>query len=365
MSSAPNTATSAPSERSSFGPAVAWALLGIVGAGLVLAAIALQTGHLPANAWPMRGLIAAGFDAGALGSTGLVLCGLALLARSLRSHALALARGNDLAPLERVLDERMDMWNGSAQALQAQQLALQGALAGLEQKIETMRQESRAASAKDAIYRMAASLDQLGARVETRLADARGTLEHSIQGVGDRVEQAREQLSRRFQETIRSIGTLSAEETLAGTYDERFPFTDPSAGVLGERSFRETNPSEVLAERSLPQETPRTGELSIEIEREHAPDMDLGVLGSIADEPGSRAVPATPVHVEHAAASIEALVAPRTVQRDPPIPPSPLPVPPRKETPARIPLVPRPASTIPLPRLDETWGHPKSPERGS
>jgi hypothetical protein len=341
MSSASSNDTIARSERSSLGVAFAWPVLCTSGLGLVLLAAALQTGLVDASTWPMRALVAAGFDVGALCCTGAILFGFGMLARSVRGTVRALASCNDTSSLEQTLDGRLEAWQGATATVRAQQEALQSALVVLDQKLEAIRQEARVGSAKDAIFRLAASLDQLGARVDQRLVEVRASLQDGIQVVGQKVEAARDELGLRFQETIRSIGTLSAEETLAGAYDETFRYAEQGPETLGERSFRE--------------EAPRPGEVCVELEREHAQPMDLGVLESIVDPPTSTPPPAPRTEIPFEPRAVPQ-PAPFSTPVQPRAPASPLPSQPRKETPAPIPgPPPRSGGKLPLPRIDETW----------
>ncbi len=210
-------------------------------------------------------------------AAGIVLCGLALLAKSSHDQTRALSRNTDPAQLAQWMEERMVALESSLGLLHELQQAQGNALGQQEQKLELMRHEARAGSAKDSLFRLAASLDQLGARLDQRVGQVGDTLERAVFEVGSRVESVRVDLERRFEETIQSIGTLSAEETLATSFDGDFGYSE-----------REEPPvPEVMPD----DRTPHEGELALELEREKRgrqdPSLDLGVLETITDGPAA------------------------------------------------------------------------------
>jgi hypothetical protein len=153
---------------------------------LVGAAIAVLPTVMPENAWMVRSLAAKGITSAPLLVGSFVLWGLCLNSRSSRSRAQSVqdAAFSTSPAIDTLAAEVAHLGDG-LQGLRIEFVYLKDAL----QSQQDHNQSTPANDAPgDAMYRLAASLDQLGARVEGRLHASHNELHQALQGVASTIE---------------------------------------------------------------------------------------------------------------------------------------------------------------------------------
>ena len=168
------------------------ASLGLVAAGALTSAVAVVTA-LPTAPHPMVGTLAealgrAGLDKGPTFLAGLFLVALGALAGQVRRAARGASEGEETA-------EAMDALAGDVEAVSAILTAVQGELSAIRGDSAELRRraeiEDRAKAGNgegsDPMFRLAASLDQLGATIGKRVEAVRGEMLEAVEAVRERV----------------------------------------------------------------------------------------------------------------------------------------------------------------------------------
>jgi len=163
-------------------------LLIAIGFAMLLAgaAIAVLPKVMPDSAWMVRSLAAKGITSAPLLVGSFVLWGLCLTSRSSRSrHQSVQDAALSTSPaIDKLAGEIAHLGDG-LQGLRIEFVYLKDAL----QSQQDRNQQAPANDAPaDAMYRLAASLDQLGARVEGRLHASHSELHQALQGVASTIE---------------------------------------------------------------------------------------------------------------------------------------------------------------------------------
>jgi hypothetical protein len=186
--------------------------------GFAMAAAGLLLAAAPNISWQltkvMRGLAALGLDTGSLFTGGMALVGLGMVARSVASlgsrgdqesdSALVLEQlGTDLAQTRASLSRLDRRISGLAKAVQEE--SAKPAPAMTQSPPEEGGTENT-----DAIWRMAASLDQLGARLERGLDEQvkglASSLDKQVQSLSGRLDGQVDGLTGRLEELAKTFG---------------------------------------------------------------------------------------------------------------------------------------------------------------
>lgn len=202
-------------------------LFPIAGSALFLAGLAITIGpnYVSELAWYAKTITRMGFSGQIFCLAGLMLTGMGWLARYQRAHARTLLEpGMAECMLE---DLRTDVvaTQDLIRQLGGMQVEQGVDLRYLKKALGEARNEARANDPKDAIFRLAASLDQLGARLDQRIGEATSVLqdsnyelsslvESSSEGLQDKIDRSSRSLSREVLETISNVnlGLTEAEE---------------------------------------------------------------------------------------------------------------------------------------------------------
>jgi len=267
--------------------------LALVGLGV---AMAFPT-SVPALAPVLERASALGLGTDTVALAGLVLLALGSLARQQRAHARTLlAPGLAEAQIEEVRADLAQLQNGF-QDLRASHVEQGVELGYVKKEVSEHRQEGRLANPKDALFRLAASLDQLGARLDRKIHDevhgAVSVLRDNNETIASVVEQSRDSLQEALEHSSRQIldgiwevvhGADQADEQDPEASGSQTGHTDYEVGPL------EAGPA--TRYRLLDSDEPAHGrdELEVLVQLEEEP-TDLGLLSEIDDVEDSRRAP--------------------------------------------------------------------------
>jgi hypothetical protein len=165
----------------------------LLGTGLIQfltgAALIVVPSALPQYAWIVQGLARRGVTGLPLYVGGVVLTGLWLATRTNRARAEAARDGAvaAAAAIERLAGDVGHQGDG-LQGLRIEFVYLKDALQNQIEKSQSPAPASADSNASDAVFRLAASLDQLGARLEERINANHRELGQSLQTVTKEVE---------------------------------------------------------------------------------------------------------------------------------------------------------------------------------
>jgi hypothetical protein len=153
---------------------------------LVGVAIAILPTVMPGNAWMVRSLAAKGLTSAPMLVGSFVLWGLCLNSRSSRSRAQSVtdAALSTSPAIDNLAAEVAHLGDG-LQGLRIEFVYLKDALQSQQDRNQSAPAND---AAGDAMYRLAASLDQVGARIEGRLHASHGELSQALQGVASTIE---------------------------------------------------------------------------------------------------------------------------------------------------------------------------------
>ncbi len=154
-----------------------------VGVLLVVCGIALAAlpTLVPQYAWAVNSAAKYGATAGLLALGGLVLIGLGRVVRHVNRSAAAIEQTNteDMEMLEHLVLDFTKMRDG-VQELRQELLQLREASTTILQTTVGLSEAQSSEGRQDAIFRMAASLDQVGARIEHRLGTQSTALQDTL-----------------------------------------------------------------------------------------------------------------------------------------------------------------------------------------
>jgi len=202
-------------------------LFPIVGSLLFVAGLAITIGpaYVSELAWYAKTITRSGFSGQVFCLAGLMLVGMGWLSRYQRLHARTLLEPGMAESM--IEDVRGDVvaTQDLIRQLGGMQVEQGVDLRYLKKAIGEARNEARANDPKDAIFRLAASLDQLGARLDQRIGEATNVLQDSnyelsslvestSEGLQDKIDRSSRSLSREVLETISNVtlGLNEAEE---------------------------------------------------------------------------------------------------------------------------------------------------------
>lgn len=151
--------------------------------GLLGAFCAYGPKLLPAQAEYFQRAAANGITTGVLWSLAAGLFGLSILARQLGRNLEILAQADDQSPLVDQVVMDLAQTRTSMQELRVEFVYLKEHITTMGRDLPTQIAEASESATRDAMYRLAASLDQVGARLEQRIRSQHSTLESTLQEV--------------------------------------------------------------------------------------------------------------------------------------------------------------------------------------
>jgi len=180
----------------------------------------------------------AGIQSGVLVMGGLLLvaCG-SLWRRSSRSVSEETERQEDSQILEQVAADMVQIC-GAIDRLQLVSNAVQDDLRSMYAALEAQAQAMQAGTdgaQHDALFRLAASLDQLGARLEQRLMAQSGSLQQTLEQVGVTASQA--------QRALEELAASTAARAPAGVESAEAPWAAPEPAPASELAAAEREPT--------------------------------------------------------------------------------------------------------------------------
>jgi len=234
-------------------------------------------GVIPDVSWYAKIIARMGFNGETIGALGAVLFGLGILSRQLRAHT-----ATQLIPTdgERMLEQlctvvgdmnkrlkSMEKQNGSAAK---QRLAI---METVQQQHQELVEVKSADPQNDAMFRLAASLDQLGARVDKRIGESTAVLQDGMFELSSLVETSRDCVTSGVENTAQQLTSLINEATYAS--DDELPATEP-----------DHTPERYAVVDQVEEET-NESDLDVYVEFEEQPqeeDHGLGLLDQIGDD---------------------------------------------------------------------------------
>jgi hypothetical protein len=163
-------------------------------AGLCGALSAFGPRLLPAQTQLFERAAANGLTAGLLWGVAAVMFSLSVLARSLGRNVEALAQSDDLGLVVEQIASDLAQTRTSMQELRVEFVYLKEHVTSMGRDLPTQIASTNESTTRDAMYRLAASLDQVGARLEQRIRSQHGTLEGTLQEVQQSLKATCEQV---------------------------------------------------------------------------------------------------------------------------------------------------------------------------
>jgi hypothetical protein len=160
---------------------------------------------LPAQAELFQRAAAHGLTGGALLCASLELFALSMFARALGRNVESMANTDDQGLLLDQLTTDLAITRTSMQELRVEFVYLKDQVTNMGRDLPTSIVSANESSTRDAMYRLAASLDQVGARLEQRIRSQQGTLESTLQEVQQSLQATCEQVTQLGQ-TIQQSG---------------------------------------------------------------------------------------------------------------------------------------------------------------
>lgn len=190
-------APSAASDVPRRGGAETW----LVGGGvlMMLAGIALVVvpTFLPQYGWVVRSLAGRGVTSLPFAIGGVLMCGIAFTSRasraSLEATAAVISSARQTSPAVDALARQIATLDDGLQAIRIEFVYLKDALQSQLERLQAPQNQD--SSAGDAVYRLAASLDQVGMRIEERVNTGHRELGESVRAVAASLETVREECS--------------------------------------------------------------------------------------------------------------------------------------------------------------------------
>lgn len=183
--------------RSAIDPALGshWLFAGGLLAAAGGAFLGFGAHFLPAQAHLVQQISARGVTTGVLWGTAALLIGIGIVARRIgRGLDLVGDREEEAFALEQLASD-VAQSRASLQELRVEFVYLKDALGTLGRDLPTRLSEASENSTRDAMYRLAASLDQVGARLEQRIRSQQGTLEETLRELHSSLQMTCEQVT--------------------------------------------------------------------------------------------------------------------------------------------------------------------------
>jgi len=150
---------------------------------------------LPAQAELFQKASSHGITPGALWCLSVLLFGLSVFARALGRNVESLGSSDDQSLLMDQLTTDLAITRTSMQELRVEFVYLKDQVSNMGRDLPTSIVAANESSTRDAMYRLAASLDQVGARLEQRIRSQQGTLESTLQEVQQSLQATCEQVT--------------------------------------------------------------------------------------------------------------------------------------------------------------------------
>lgn len=245
---------------------------------------------------------------------GSVLFGLGLIARYQRVHTATLLEPSQAeVSIEEFVAEVAD-FRLQVQELQHDNIEFRKLIGEVKKEIVDHRQELRTDQSKDALFRLAASLDQLGARIEGRIGEAAAGFQSGFEDITSMVEASRDYLQESLDEVSRRVHALDdADAYDASSHDhghhqahhEHHGHDEGHRGYehSGDGAAPEAQPEapqqglQLAAAQPVAPESNDDTIMTVEFEdraRPPVPSSGLGLLDSIDDYGPSESAPAGP-----------------------------------------------------------------------
>jgi hypothetical protein len=164
---------------------------------------------LPAQAALFEHAAARGITAGLLWTIAALMFALSILARALGRNLEVLAQEDEQSPLIDQIVMDLAQTRTSMQELRVEFVYLKEHITAMGRDLPTQIAEASESATRDAMYRLAASLDQVGARLEQRIRSQHSTLEGTLQEVQQSLQATCDQvaqLQQSLQQEIASPG---------------------------------------------------------------------------------------------------------------------------------------------------------------
>ena len=165
----------------------------IAGVGGALCAFGPQ--FLPAQAEIFARVAARGITPGALWCAAALMCSLGMLARALGRNLEVLGQTDDQSLLIEQVAMDLAQTRSSMQELRVEFVYLKDHVTNMGRDLPTQIASANESTTRDAMYRLAASLDQVGARLEQRIRTQHGTLEGTLQEVQQSLQATCDQIA--------------------------------------------------------------------------------------------------------------------------------------------------------------------------
>lgn len=269
-------AEDSPPTVSSRGPSVDTWLL-VAGVLMVLTGVALVVlpTVLPAHAWIARSLANRGVTALPIAISGVMLFGLSLTSRLSRAQFLAAMRSNqdDSPSIDHLANQVAHLGDG-LQALRIEFVYLKDVV---QSGVDRVQSAAPPENSSDAVYRLAASLDQVGMRIEERFLAGHREVSEALRAITSAIETVRAS-SAELRDAVEETAAKTAQPT-SGTGNSA-PSADADSARLGILDMLDD------LGRILPDHTERRDE---DLEIEYDP------YGSVQDEGWKSSAPAAPL----------------------------------------------------------------------
>lgn len=188
----------------------------IAGAAGALCAFGPQ--FLPAQAELFARAGARGVTPGALWCAAAVMCSLAILARALGRNVEVLGQTDDHGLLIEQVAMDLAQTRSSMQELRVEFVYLKDHVTNMGRDLPTQIASANESTTRDAMYRLAASLDQVGARLEQRIRTQHGTLEGTLQELQQSLQSTCDQIGQ-LQESFSQLPATSGMPPIPGSWD--------------------------------------------------------------------------------------------------------------------------------------------------
>jgi hypothetical protein len=279
--------------RHAGGASSTW-MLALAGVALASAGVlgALQSEFVPGLSGVLASLAEAGVGNGELLVCGVVALAAAVLAGSQCSHARRILDDEETAGAIVELGTDMAEFSNRMVEFQDDHLHFRTELGAVRADLRDWRQhQENDKGSSDALYRLAASLDQLGARLDKRLGEAMGSLHEQVDEVTQLVEASRDFLQETLEESNGEVQSIARE--MQGLSGEVQSISSELVGLgskvrtLGERAYQvpaespEGLPSPVLDHDE--DEDPGDLLVSVDLEDDDHEESHLGLLDEIDD----------------------------------------------------------------------------------
>ena len=169
---------------------------------------------LPQHAWIIRSLAARGVTPLPIAIGGVLMCGIAFAGRSRRETPAPVVdtTGQETSAAIEALSQHIASLGDGLQGIRIEFVYLKDTL---QAQLERLQASASSSTAGDAVYRLAASLDQVGLRIEERFNAGNRDLGESVHALSTALEGLREdnvKLREQFEESARASAAAAREQ---------------------------------------------------------------------------------------------------------------------------------------------------------